>query len=112
MKKAVALASNTLFLTTVKMRPMFYAFQDVVIADGTVIIMYKLLKNKFPACKEDQAAAKLNVVMSVFGKTPTKIKLSSQRQNEGKLLSISPWVSGRLLLIDLGSPLRSTQNTS
>ena len=101
MKAAVGLASNTLLVTTLEMKPMLYAFQDVVIADGTVIKLYKLLKDKFPACKQDQAAAKLNIVMSVFGQTPTKIKLASQRQNEGKLLSVGPWVSGRLLLIDL-----------
>jgi len=101
MQRAVDLASNTLLLTTVEMEPILDAFKDVVIADGTVVRLYKLLKDKFTACKENQAAAKLNIVMSVFGQTPTKFKLSSQRQNEGKLLSIGPWVAGRLLLIDL-----------
>jgi len=37
MKTAFALASNTLLVTTPKMKPILYAFQDVVIADGTVI---------------------------------------------------------------------------
>jgi len=102
LQSAVLHAGEALGALPSKMSAMCAAFQDVVIADGTVLKLYDLLKGTFPACAEGKAAAKLHVVIRVFGKTATKVKLTGQRPNEGKLLSIGPWVAGRLLLIDLG----------
>ena len=102
MQAAVVYACDVLMTTPLEMGPMVAVFRDVVIADGTVLRLYDLLKDTYLACQEGHAAAKLHMVMSVFGQTATQIKLTGQRPNEGKLLSIGPWVAGRLLLIDLG----------
>jgi putative transposase len=102
LQAGVVLASEALVGAHLSQEGLLELFRDVVIADGTVLRLWDLLKDTFPACAEGRAAAKLHVVLSVFGHTATQIKLTSQRPNEGKLLSIGPWVQGRLLLIDLG----------
>jgi len=102
LQAGVVLASEALVGAHLSQEGLLEIFRDVVIADGTVLRLWDLLKDTFPACAGGKAAAKLHVVLSVFGHTATQIKLTSQRPNEGKLLSIGPWVQGRLLLIDLG----------
>ena len=102
LQAAVVLASEALVGAQLSQEGLLELFRDVVIADGTVVRLWDLLKDTFPACAEGKAAAKLHVVLSVYGHTATQIKLTGQRPNEGKLLSIGPWVCGRLLLIDLG----------
>lgn len=102
LQAAVVVASEALVGAHLPQGDLLEVFRDVVIADGTVLTLWDLLSETFPACAQGKAAAKLHVVLSVFGHTATQIKLTSQRPNEGKLLSIGPWVAGRLLLIDLG----------
>lgn len=102
LQAAVVVASNALVDTHLPQGDLLSIFRDVVIADGTVLRLWDLLKDTFPACAQGKAAAKLHIVLSVYGHTATQIKLTGQRPNEGKLLSIGPWVAGRLLLIDLG----------
>jgi putative transposase len=102
LQAAVMMGSEALVGTQLSQGGLLEIFRDVVIADGTVLTLWDLLKETFLACAQGKAAAKLHVVLSVFGHTATQIKLTSQRPNEGKLLSIGPWVAGRLLLIDLG----------
>jgi IS4 transposase len=102
LQAAVVVASEALVGAHLPQGDLLAVFRDVVIADGTVLTLWDLLKDTFPACAQGKAAAKLHIVLSVYGHTATQIKLTSQRPNEGKLLSIGPWVCGRLLLIDLG----------
>ena len=80
------------------------AFRDVLITDATVLRLHDLLKNKYPACRTNhtQAAAKLHLVYSVFGKSDQQIQLTSERRHESNVLKIGAWVAGRLLLFDLG----------
>jgi putative transposase len=102
LQAAVMVASDALVGTHLPQGDLLSVFRDVIIADGTVLRLWDLLQDTFPACAQGKAAAKLHIVLSVYGHTATQIKLTGQRPNEGKLLSIGPWVAGRLLLIDLG----------
>jgi len=102
LQAAVVVASEALVGVHLPQGDLLEVFRDVVIADGTVLTLWDLLSETFPACVQGKAAAKLHVVLSVVGHTATQIKLTGQRPNEGKLLSIGPWVAGRLLLLDLG----------
>lgn len=80
------------------------AFHDVLITDATVLRLHELLKNSYAACRTNhtQAAAKLHLVHSVFGKSDQRIQLTAQRRHEARVLKIGDWVKDRLLLFDLG----------
>jgi putative transposase len=80
------------------------SFQDVVLADATVVRLHDLLAGAFPACRTNhtQAAAKMHVVMSVAGRGPRSVKLTRERVGDGRVLRIGPWVKERLLMFDLG----------
>jgi putative transposase len=79
-------------------------FKDVLAADSTVIRLHDALQQAFKACRTNHtlAALKAHVVMSVCGKGPTRVKLTSERVHDGPVLRAGAWVEGRLLLFDLG----------
>ena len=80
------------------------AFYDVLITDATVLRLHDLLKNSYAGCRTNhtQAAAKLHLVHSVFGKSEHRIQLTAERRHESRVLKIGDWVKERLLLFDLG----------
>lgn len=80
------------------------AFQDVLLMDGTVLRLHDQLEKCFAACRTNhtKAAAKLTVVMSVVGRGPRRLELTSERRHDSKLHGVGEWVRGRLLLFDLG----------
>ena len=79
-------------------------FRDLIVTDSTVIRLHEMLEGAFAACRTNhtKAAAKLHVVMSVLADGPRKVKITSERRNDGKALEVGPWVKDRLLLFDLG----------
>ena len=80
------------------------SFRDVIATDSSLVKLHDLLEKSFPACRTNhtKAAAKLHVVMSVRGKGPRSVKLTSGRQHDGPVFRIGRWVRDRLLLFDLG----------
>lgn len=87
-----------------KLRGVLKSFQDVILTDSTLVRLHDFLERRFPACRTNhtKAAAKLHVVMSVRGKGPRSVKLTSGRQHDGPVFRVGPWVRHRLLLFDLG----------
>ncbi|MGH9563540.1 MAG: IS4 family transposase, partial [Terracidiphilus sp.] len=83
---------------------MLRSFKDLVVTDGSVVRLHHLLASAYRACRTNhtQAAAKLHVVMSVFGNVPSSVKITDERTHENKMLKIGKWVKDRLLLFDLG----------
>ena len=104
LQQACARALDQLTVKTTVVQGGLAAFRDVLITDATVLRLHDLLKNKYPACRTNhtQAAAKLHLVYSVFGKSDQQIQLTSERRHESNVLKIGAWVAGRLLLFDLG----------
>lgn len=80
------------------------SFRDVIATDSSLVKLHDLLEKSFPACRTNhtKAAAKLHVVMSVRGKGPRSVKLTSGRQHDGPVFRVGRWVRDRLLLFDLG----------
>jgi len=80
------------------------SFRDVVLTDATVVKLHDLLEKAFPACRTNhtRAAAKLHVVMSVTGKGPRTVKVTSGRRHDGPVFRVGQWVRDRLLVFDLG----------
>jgi putative transposase len=79
-------------------------FKDVLLADSTVIRLHDLLQKSFPACRTNHtlAALKAHVILSVTGRGPTSIKVTSERVHDGPVLRAGRWVRDRLLIFDLG----------
>lgn len=79
-------------------------FVDVLITDSTVIRLHELLASRWPGCRTNhtEAALKAHWVMSVTGKGRQSVKLTAERDSDGPVFGVGPWVEGRLLLFDLG----------
>ena len=80
------------------------AFLDLVAVDSTVLRLPDLLAAKFPGCRTNQskAALKVNVITSVGAVAPRRVKITSERHSESKMMTGGKWMAGRLLLFDLG----------
>lgn len=79
-------------------------FEDIVVADASVLKLHRLLSRRFAGTRTNSspAAAKLHLVMSVLGKGLERVKLTDERTKDHRALRMGPWVSGRLLLFDMG----------
>lgn len=79
-------------------------FRDVMLTDSTAVRLHELLAKKFPACRTNhtKAALKAHVVLSVRGVGGASIKVTPERDHDGPVFKVGPWVKDRLLLFDLG----------
>lgn len=79
-------------------------FRDVLLTDSTVIRLHDLLQRAYPACRTNhtQAALKAHVILSVTGRGPASVKVTSERVHDGPVLRAGRWVRDRLLIFDLG----------
>jgi len=86
------------------MRGVLANFRDVLLTDSTVIRLHDLLQKAFPACRTNhtQAALKAHIILSVTGRGPASVKVTSERVHDGPVLRAGRWVRDRLLLFDLG----------
>ena len=80
------------------------AFEDVLVADSTVVRLHELLGRSFPACRTNhtKAALKLHTIISVKTAGCRSVKITSERQHDGPVLRAGTWVRDRLLIFDLG----------
>ncbi len=79
-------------------------FKDVLLTDSTVIRLHDLLQKTYPACRTNhtQAALKAHVILSVTGRGPASVKVTSERVHDGPVLRAGRWVKDTLLIFDLG----------
>lgn len=77
-------------------------FRDVILVDTTLIRLHEALAELYPGLRNAKAALKVHTVFSVRGAGRRSVQLTSERGNEVRTLVIGPWVSKRLLLVDLG----------
>jgi putative transposase len=80
------------------------AFRDVVLTDSTVIRLHDLLEKRFPACRTNhtKAALKAHTIMSVRGVGEQSVKVTAEREHDGPVFRVGPWVRDHLLMFDLG----------
>jgi putative transposase len=80
------------------------AFRDVILTDSTVIRLHDLLEKRFPACRTNhtKAALKAHTIMSVRGVGEHSIKVTAERDHDGPVFCVGPWVRNHLLMFDLG----------
>jgi len=103
MKSAVAHVLTSVAQAQGQLAGVLSSFRDLVITDATVIRLHEMLASTFPACRTNhtKAAVKLHAVLSVVGAGASSVKVTSERVHDSKVLSIGPWVKGKLLLFDL-----------
>lgn len=87
-----------------KLQGVLEEFREILLVDSSVIRLRDLLARSFPACRTNhtQAAAKLHMVMSVEGKSPSRVKVTPERVHDRRVLTAGSWMQGKLLLFDLG----------
>ena len=79
-------------------------FRDVILTDATVVRLHELLADVYPACRTNhtKAALKAHAVISVRGVGRQSVKITSEREHDGPVFKVGPWVKGHLLMFDLG----------
>lgn len=87
-----------------KMADKLKGFLDLVVTDSTLVRLHDQLARKWPGPRTNHSpsAAKVNLLVSVFGATKSKVQIVEGKQAESKLLTIGDWVKDRILLFDLG----------
>jgi len=104
MKRCTSHALSKSFGVARRLRGPLAAFQDVMMTDSTVVRLHDLLEGAFPACRTNhtKAALKAHAIMSVTGAGKQSIKITSERRHDGPVFRVGRWVTGKLLLFDLG----------
>lgn len=86
--------------TSVALGAQLRAFQDLVVADGTLIRLHDRLATQFPGVK-NAAELKIHVVTGISQNTKS-IQLCAGKTPDVTILRVGPWVRDHLLLFDLG----------
>ena len=103
-RKVVAELITKLAAVRPKYQGIFKKFEDVFIIDATVVRLHHLLEKKYPSTwtNHTKASAKLSMVICVHDASPRSIKVTEGRRHECKKFRVGKWISGKLLLFDLG----------
>jgi IS4 transposase len=104
MKRLLQQALEGVAARTPRLHRTFRTFQQVLVADGTVIRLHQALAAAFPSVWPNHmpASAKLHVVINVVGRGPSTVRIARGSRQDVRLLRIGGWVRGKLLLFDLG----------
>jgi putative transposase len=88
---------------TTRMQLALSAFVEILIADGSLVRLQDALEPWYPSVwtNHTKASAKMHVVMDARTRTPRSLELHPGSQHDVTLLSVGPWVKGRLLVLDL-----------
>ena len=78
-------------------------FDEILALDATIVRLWDGLIDLFESTHDGQAAATLQMVVTVAEMTANRLKIHSARQHElHRWRGMGEWVTGRLLLIDPG----------
>jgi putative transposase len=75
-------------------------FEDLIVADGTVIKLHDKLAKQFPGTRH-KAELKIHTTIGITGNTKS-IAIFSGKTAEIKTIRIGPWIKNHILLFDLG----------
>jgi len=86
-----------------KLKHALVRFNQVLVADGSLIKLHKSLATQFPSVFPNKvgAAAKLHVVINVAGRSARSVQLVAGKRHDVNILKLGPWVAGKLLILDL-----------
>jgi putative transposase len=88
---------------TGRMQLALSAFIEVFVADGSLVRLGDALEPWYPSVftNHTKASAKVHVVMDARTRTPRSLELHPGSRHDVTILSVGPWVKGRLLVLDL-----------
>ena len=82
---------------------LYKRLKDIFIVDSTLVDLLKGLLKRYPSTHEGTAKLKLHMVINAANGSPNRVKISTGKTHDMKVWqTIGSWVSGRLLLFDLG----------
>jgi putative transposase len=86
-----------------KLKHALARFNQVLVADGSLIKLHESLSSQFPSVFPNKvgAAAKLHVVINVAGRSARSVQLVAGKRHDVTILKLGPWVAGKLLILDL-----------
>jgi hypothetical protein len=66
--------------------------------------LHDLMEKRFPACRTNhtKAALKAHTIMSMRGVGEQSFKVTAEREHDGPVFCVGPWVRDHLLMFDLG----------
>lgn len=78
-------------------------FQEVLVADGSLIQLHSSLAKSYPTVFPNKvgAAAKLHVVINVAGRSARSVQITSGSRHDSTILKVGSWVADKLLILDL-----------
>jgi IS4 transposase len=79
-------------------------FRELLVADSSVIRLHWSLRDLYPGSRKNHspAAIKVHMVQKTRGGGIHHVSLTDGKTSDSKVLEVGPWVTGSLLLIDLG----------
>jgi IS4 transposase len=86
-----------------KLRHALARFNQVLVADGSLVQLHESLAKQYPSVFPNKvgAAAKLHVVINVAGRSARSVQLVSGKRHDVSILKVGSWVAGNLLILDL-----------
>jgi len=75
-------------------------FRDVVIADGTVLQLHRLLLSKFEPRRGEQGGARLHLLHNVTEQTIDRFSVTDEKSHDSTEFSTQSWLEDRLVLFD------------
>lgn len=79
------------------------AFSQLLALDSSFLRLWRGLLDSWPSSNDEQAGARLQMIVNVADMTPNRVLLHDTLQNERKAWkTLGSWLDGALLLVDLG----------
>jgi IS4 transposase len=103
LKQLVEDAVTQLQQQTPRLRQALARFEQVLVADGSLIQLHRSLARYYPSVFPNKvgAAAKLHVVINVMGRSARSVQIAPGSRHDSTILKVGPWVAGKLLILDL-----------
>ena len=103
LKRLVEDAMAQLQQQTPRLKHALARFEQVLVADGSLIQLHRSLAGHYPSVFPNKvgAAAKLHVVINVAGRSARSVQITSGSRHDSTILKVGSWVAGKLLILDL-----------
>jgi len=75
-------------------------FRDVMIADGTVLRLHRLLSDEFEPRRGEQGGARLHLLHNVTDQTIDRFSVTDEKAHDSTEFSTGSWLEDRLVLFD------------
>ncbi|RLM53134.1 IS4 family transposase [Halobellus sp. Atlit-31R] len=75
-------------------------FRDVMVADGTVLRLHRLLSEEFEPRRGEQGGARLHLLHNVTEQTIDRFSITDEKAHDSTEFSTGSWLEDRLVLFD------------